>query len=104
MRSQDGITPNRNVMLYKDDIPNIEVGVEVGEPISDLGRVVSSSLPAGRAATTTHHGRYDDLGSAHRAIIEWCDRNGRKRRGKRGGGILLRPGDDLVGIDGIADH
>src|SRR5476651_2100900 len=48
VRSQDEITPNRNVMLYKDDVPNVEIGVEVGEPIPDLGRVVSSSLSRSR--------------------------------------------------------
>jgi effector-binding domain-containing protein len=81
--SHDEIRPNRNVMLYKDDVPNVEVGVEVGEPIPALGRVVPSRLPAGRAATTTHRGNYDELGSAHRAIIEWCDRGGLQRVGPR---------------------
>src|ERR1700689_189980 len=42
VRSSEEITPNRNVMLYLDDVPNVEVGVEVGEPISHLGRVVGS--------------------------------------------------------------
>jgi effector-binding domain-containing protein len=83
VRAKNEITPNRNVMLYKDDVPNVEIGVEVGEPIPDLGRVVSSSLPTGRAAMTTHRGRYEDLGSAHRAIIEWCDRHGLQRVGPR---------------------
>lgn len=83
VRLEQGITANRNVMLYKDDVPNVEVGVEVAEPIPDLGRVVPSCLPAGRAAMTTHHGSYGDLGSAHRAVIEWCDRNGLQRVGPR---------------------
>lgn len=83
VRSRNEIKPNRNVMLYKDDVPNIEIGVEVEESIPKLGRVVSSSLPVGRAAMTTHHGSYDDLGSAHRAIIEWCDRRGLQRLGPR---------------------
>ena len=83
VRSRDEITPNRNVMLYKDDVRNVEIGVEVGKSIPELGRVVSSSLPAGHAAMTTHHGSYDDLGSAHRAIIEWCDRRGLQRVGPR---------------------
>ena len=83
VRSNDEITPNRNVMLYLDDVPNVEVGVEVGEPIPDLGRVVASSLPAGRVAMTIHHGSYDDLGSAHRAVIEWCDERGLQRLGPR---------------------
>lgn len=52
VRSDAGITTNRNVMLYKDDVPNVEVGVEVAEPFPDLGRVASSCLPVGRAAMT----------------------------------------------------
>ena len=83
VRSREEIVPNRNVMLYKDDVPNVEVGVEVGEPFPPLGQVVSSSLPAGRAAMTTHHGSYDDLESAHRAIIEWCAQHGLERVGPR---------------------
>ncbi len=83
VRSSTEITPNRNVMLYKDDVPNVEIGVEVSEPIPDLGQVVGSTLPAGRVATTTHHGTYADLGSAHQAIIEWCKRQGLQRVGPR---------------------
>jgi effector-binding domain-containing protein len=83
VRSKNDITPNRNVMLYKDDIPNVEVGVEVAEPFPDVGRVISSTLPGGRAATTTHYGRYEDLGWAHQAIIEWCDGQGYQRVGPR---------------------
>ena len=83
LRSRDEITPNRNVMLYKDDVPNVEIGVEVGESIPPLGQVVSSSLPAGRAAMTTHRGSYGDLELAHRAIIEWCARHGLERVGPR---------------------
>ena len=83
VRATDGITPNRNVMLYKDDVPNVEIGVEIGESIPPLGQVVSSSLPAGRAAMTTHDGSYNDLGLAHQAIIEWCARHGLERVGPR---------------------
>ena len=83
VRSEEGIAANRNVMLYKDDVPNVEVGVEVAAPIPGFGRVVSSSLPAGRAAMTAHHGSYGDLGSAHHAVIGWCDRNGLQRVGPR---------------------
>jgi effector-binding domain-containing protein len=83
VRSTDEITPDRNVMLYKDDVPNIEIGVEVTAPFADVGRVVSSTLPAGRAVTTTHQGSYADLRLAHEAIIEWCDRHGLHRAGPR---------------------
>jgi effector-binding domain-containing protein len=83
VRLEDAITPNRNVMLYKDDVPNVEVGVEVTEPFQRAGRVISSSLPAGRVVMTTHRGSYKDLGSAHEAIIAWCSSHGAERVGPR---------------------
>jgi len=82
-RSHVGITPGRNVMLYKDDVPNVEIGVEVSEAFGTIGRVVSGTLPGGRVVTTTHRGRYEDLASAHAAIIEWCERRGLERAGPR---------------------
>ncbi|HYY79161.1 MAG TPA: GyrI-like domain-containing protein, partial [Actinomycetes bacterium] len=51
----------RNVMLYRDDVPNVEVGVELGQPCPLTGRVVASSLPAGRVAMTVHRGPYAGL-------------------------------------------
>src|SRR5689334_9243730 len=47
-----------NVMLYKDDRPSVEVGVLAPGPFSPQGRIIASSLPAGRTATATHHGDY----------------------------------------------
>ena len=79
-----GITPNRNVMLYRDDRPNVEIGVEVAESsFPDIGRVVSGRLPGGRVVTTTHRGRYEHIAAAHEAIIEWCQRRGLERVGPR---------------------
>jgi effector-binding domain-containing protein len=62
----------RNVMLYRDDAPTVEVGVELAEPIALTGRVMRSNLPAGRVATTVHRGPYDGLASAHEAVLAWC--------------------------------
>ncbi len=70
-------------MLYKDDVPNVEVGVEVAGPFLDAGRVISSSLPTGRVAMTPHRGRYEDLGAAHEAVVAWCGRHGVERVGPR---------------------
>jgi effector-binding domain-containing protein len=82
-RSTDAIVPGRNVMLYKDDVPHVEIGAEVSEPFEAVGRVVCSTLPGGRAATTLHRGAYDKIGSAHEAVIAWCDANGLERTGVR---------------------
>jgi effector-binding domain-containing protein len=73
----------RNVMLYRDDVPNVEVGVELAQPCPLTGRVVASTLPAGAAATTVHYGPYAGLEQAHRAVVDWCAANGRRRAGPR---------------------
>ena len=73
----------RNVMLYRDDVPNVEVGIELTQPCPLTGRVVASTLPAGPVATTVHYGPYAGLGAAHEAVISWCDAQGRQRTGQR---------------------
>ena len=70
-------------MLYKDDVPNVEVGVEVARSFSSPGPVVSSALPAGAVAMVVHRGAYERLGSSHRAVKEWCATNGREPAGPR---------------------
>ena len=80
-RSAPGMRPGRNVMVYLDDVPNVEVGVEVRETFAAVGRVVPSSLPGGRAITATHRGPYEELGATHHALIEACDRRGLERLG-----------------------
>jgi effector-binding domain-containing protein len=65
-----------NVMLYLDDVPNVEVGVQVDAPFVASGRVTPSQLPAGRVATTVHRGAYDGLSAAHEAVHAWCATHG----------------------------
>jgi effector-binding domain-containing protein len=73
-----------NVMLYRDDVPNVEVGVLVPRrPPPRSGRVTASALPAGQVATTVHQGPYADLGSAHQAVLDWCAAQGRRPAGPR---------------------
>jgi effector-binding domain-containing protein len=66
--TQDG----HNVMLYRDDVPNVEVGVQVAGPFEPTGRVVPSVLPAGEVASAVHRGPYDALEEAHVALKAWC--------------------------------
>ncbi len=72
-----------NVMLYKDDLPTVEVGVEVQVPFTPTGDVVASALPAGPTAMALHRGPYDRLGTTHDAIWEWCKANDRRLAGPR---------------------
>jgi effector-binding domain-containing protein len=62
----------RNVMLYKDDVPHVEVGVELDQAARIDGRVIRSALPAGEVAMTVHRGPYEALRSAHGAVLRWC--------------------------------
>lgn len=73
----------RNVMLYLDDRPRVEVGVELTVPCELTGRVAGSVLPAGEVAMTTHHGSYADLGAAHDAVVNWCRDRDRALTGVR---------------------
>jgi effector-binding domain-containing protein len=73
----------RNVMFYRDDVPHVEVGVELGRPCPLTGRVVASALPAGNVAMTVHRGPYAGLGSAHQAVVEWCAGQGLQLAGPR---------------------
>lgn len=93
------VVPGRNVMLYKDEVPNVEVGVEVAGTFRPIGRVIASQLPAGRVAMVTHRGSWD-VGPAHRAVIDECDRLGLERVGPRWEiyGHFNAPGDEEVEI------
>jgi effector-binding domain-containing protein len=70
-----------NIMLYKDDVPNVEVGVQVSGSFAPSGRVVPSTLPAGVAAGATHTGPIAEIGSIHRAVREWSEANGYRLSG-----------------------
>lgn len=73
----------RNVMLYWDDVPHVEVGVELSVPCPLTGRVVASTLPAGQVGMTVHRGPYAGLAEAHRAVLDWCVAQGWQPAGPR---------------------
>jgi effector-binding domain-containing protein len=73
----------RNIMLYLDDTPHVEVGVELLVPCALSGRIVASALPAGQVAMTVHRGSYAGLGEAHQAIHDWSAAQGRRLAGPR---------------------
>jgi effector-binding domain-containing protein len=81
-----GVQAGRNVMLYLDDVPTVEVGVELeGTLTAPSGRVVVSALPEGRAATTVARGApsREGLAAAHTAVVEWSRANGHELTGTR---------------------
>jgi effector-binding domain-containing protein len=73
----------RNVMLYLDGVPSVEVGVLLDRPCPLTGRVVASALPAGAAAMTVHRGPFGEVGAAHEAVLGWCAAHGHRPSGIR---------------------
>src|SRR5690242_2327035 len=70
-----------NIMLYKDDVPNVEVGVQVSGSFDPAGQVVASALPGGLVATATHTGPIAEIGDTHQAVREWSQANGYRLAG-----------------------
>lgn len=84
VRDDEGLRADgHNVILYKDAVPNVEVGVEVTRAFEAVGRVEPSVLPAGTVARTIHHGSYAGLPGAHEAVRAWCDAHGHTVTGQR---------------------
>ena len=61
----------QNVMLYKDQRPDVEVGVLVSTPFEPEGRMIASELPGGEVATATHRGGYERLGVTHGVVRDY---------------------------------
>lgn len=76
IKSQNIPGAGRHVALYRDDVINLEVGVEMAQPFAGAGEVIASFLPAGRVAATVHMGPYQHLHFAHVAIRNWCANQG----------------------------
>jgi effector-binding domain-containing protein len=71
----------RNVMLYRDRTPSVEVGVLAARPFDGGGAVVASELPGGTVATAVHHGDHARLGDTHDAISRFIDEQGLEHAG-----------------------
>ena len=71
-------TGGHNVAIYWDvaDGGSIEVGVQVVRPFEETDLVICSATPGGTVARTAHYGPYDQLGTAHKAVMAWCREHG----------------------------
>ncbi len=83
LREHGAARQGPNVMFYKDQVPRVEVGVELVSPCPPGGPVIRSHLPAGRVARTVHRGPYEGLGAAHDAVARWCAAHGLPLAGPR---------------------
>jgi effector-binding domain-containing protein len=70
-----------NVMLYRGEAPNVEVGVLAPSAFAPRGRIIESELPGGRAATTTHDGDPSTIGATHDQVREYARHHGLQTTG-----------------------
>lgn len=75
-----GNLAGRNLLNTPEGIP-IEAGVQVSAPFNSDGTVICSATPEGAVATCIHHGEYEKVAAAHKAIIQWCRENGHELAG-----------------------
>lgn len=78
----------QNVFVYctppgRPTEADVAFGVGATAPFDAFGAVEPTPLPIGVVATTTHWGRYAELGAAHEAIVAWCRRHRRRLAGPR---------------------
>jgi effector-binding domain-containing protein len=71
----------QSVMLYKDQRPDVEIGVLVSGTFQPEGPVIPSALPAGEVATATHRGDYAKLEVTHEAVRDYAAAHGREPAG-----------------------
>jgi effector-binding domain-containing protein len=83
LRDGGAVQDGQNVMLYRDDVPNVEVGVQVAGSFTPAGWVIPSFLPAGQVATTVHRRPYAGLGAAHQAVLARCAARAHRVQGTR---------------------
>lgn len=84
LRGRPGLwSGGHNVFVYRrsGDVVRCEFGVEVTAGFEPDGEVRATETPAGLAAVAVHHGSYDGLGDAHRAVEEWLAANRREAAG-----------------------
>ncbi len=55
---------------------DLECAIPVAAPMEGRGRITAGQLPAGKAATVTHVGAYNQLGTTWDALSEWMDSQG----------------------------
>jgi len=79
---------------YHEDQVDMEAGFRIEEPIPTSGRVIGRELLAHSAAVTFHHGPYEGIQAAHRAVEDWLRDQGKELAGAPWEVYWVGPGDD----------
>jgi effector-binding domain-containing protein len=66
---------------HADGKIDLEAGIPLKQAIEPSGRILASSLPGGRVASTWHVGSYHELPRTYARLEAWIDEQGYTRRG-----------------------
>ena len=72
--------PLTRVWEHKDGEIDLEAGIPVKKAIEATDRILASTLPAGRVATTWHIGSYHELERTYTRLERWIDEQGHTKR------------------------
>jgi effector-binding domain-containing protein len=78
---ENSIPTGHNVILYHDQVFNMDIGVEIFAPLPAHESIFETETPGGRVATVDHYGPYEELPFAHTAIARQCIASGLKITG-----------------------
>lgn len=81
LKTASVVQNGHNIVVYLDNTPSVEIGVEVSGTFEPEGNVVASTTPAGRAASAQHVGPESGLPATHQAVRSWCSQNGHEIAG-----------------------
>lgn len=73
---------------------DMECGFPVSESVQGEGKIKSSKLPGGRAATALHIGPYGQLSEAYKAVESWIRENGYQMAGNSWEVYLSMPDEE----------
>ncbi len=62
----------QNVVIYRNQVEAVEIGVQVAPPFTPSARVRLSSTPGGFVAKFLHRGSYSRLRSSHQLVRDTC--------------------------------
>ena len=79
---EHAIAMGQTVILYHDQLMNLEAGFEVMAALPPHEEVVYSSTPGGLVASVTYWGPYEGVSLAHTAIARQCVAGGLRLDGR----------------------
>jgi effector-binding domain-containing protein len=81
------------------DTADLEVGFPTDRPVTAVGGVTASSLPAGRVVRSVHHGSFDGLPQAWERLATWIADQGLTPSGPVWEVYLTEPRPDMDPAD-----